>query len=65
MAIDRALVEDRKRLEKFKASFNDLFSYHEGETDQDYIKAKQGIIDHLNEWERKLIKKEQEQEQEQ
>ena len=58
MAIDRALVEDRKRLEQFKANFNDLFSYHEGETDQDYIKAKQ---DHLNEWERKLIKKEQEQ----
>ena len=61
MAIDRALVEDRKRLEQFKASFNDLFSYHEGETDQDYIKAKQEIIDHLNEWERKLITKEQEQ----
>ena len=61
MATDRALVEDRKRLEQFKASFNELFSYHEGETDQDYIKAKQGIIDHFDEWERKLIKKEQEQ----
>lgn len=50
----QALVRDRERLETYKANFAKAFSFHEGETDPEYLKAKQGIIDHLTAWEARL-----------
>lgn len=50
----QALVRDRERLETYKANFAKAFSFHEGETDPDFIKAKQDIIDHLQAWEARL-----------
>lgn len=58
MTSKESLVRDRQRFENYKAMFLKAFSYHEGETDADYLKAKQGLIDYLNDWEARLIKQE-------
>lgn len=58
MTTKDSLVRDRQRFENYKAMFLKAFSFHEGETDPDYLKAKQGLIDYLNDWEARLLKQE-------
>ena len=48
MTTRESMVRERQRFENYKAMFNKAFSYHEGETDPDY----------LTEWEARLIKQE-------